>query len=280
MFQPEVFISLTTIPSRVNRILQHCLDGLMLQTYPVTTILLTIPKRNMRGQKASKVLPTWLSEEPYRSKITLLRPETDYGPICKYIGGVHLVPENAWVFVGDDDQQYVPDGIARMVAAAGELPQETRNTYVLNSNLAFESTQRFSFRLISGFLGVFVPASFLRVIDQEFDPNLPLHALRIDDDLVSIYARDNGFFVHNGPCVINWKHYFAHTPKDGLGRSYNRFQDRHLTHMLLNPAYVTNLRNAVIVSSVLLTVLVFSLIFTVVWGLRATTTSGVKTLAH
>jgi hypothetical protein len=50
--------------------------------------------------------------------------------------------------------------------------------------------------------------------------------------------------------------------------------------MLLNPAYVTNLRNAVIVSSVLLTVLVFSLIFTVVWGLRATTTSGVKTLAH
>lgn len=252
----------------------------MLQTYPITTILLTIPKRNMRGQEVSESLPVWLSEEPYCSKITVLRPETDYGPICKYIGGVHLLPENAWVFVGDDDQQYVPDGIARMVAAAGELPQETRNRYVLNSNLGFESTQRFSIRLISGFLGVLVSASFVRVINQEFDPDLPLHALRIDDDLVSIYARDNGFFVHNGPSVLDFDNYekASRMNKDGLCHSFDRYQDRHMTHTLVNRAYITNLRNAVIVSSVLLTILVFSLVFTVVWGLGATSNSGVKTL--
>jgi len=280
MFAPQVFISLTTIPSRVNSILRTCLDDLMLQTYPVTAIILTIPKRNMRGHDVDKTLPAWLLQEPYCDQVTIIRPESDYGPILKYIGGKDCIPDGAWTFVCDDDQKYRHDGIARMVAVLDALSLEKQTMTILNSPWAMESTLRFSMRLISGFAGVLVPKSFIDLVDREFDPELPLHALRIDDDLVSIFARDNGFAVLNCPDIINYKHYFGTSPNDALGKSYDRHQDRHLTHTRMNNLYVDNLVCAVSASTVLLVVFVAGTIVATMWGLNIVgkTTAGGKVM--
>jgi hypothetical protein len=269
MFQPQVWISLTTIPSRTGGILRGCLDDLMLQTYPVESIIVTIPKQNMRGQAVSTKLPSWFKEEPYSSKLTVLRPDTDSGPILKYIGGLCLIPDGAWVFVCDDDRRYHHDGITRLVAFVNTLPPSVRDASIVNSNLGLEAIRRFSLRLISGFLGVFVSKLFLNTIQEVFDPALPLHCLRIDDDLVSIYARDRGFVVRAGPNVLDLLYNVGRADPDGLSQCYNRFQDRHMTHTRMNKSYVLNLAAAASISCILLAVLVSSLAVTVYVGVSS-----------
>ena len=266
MFKPPVWISLTTIPSRASGMLRGCLDDLMLQTYPVESIIVTIPKQNMRGQAVSAKLPVWFDEEPYCSKLTVLRPDADNGPILKYIGGQHLIPNGAWVFVCDDDRRYHHDGIMRLVAFVSTLPPSVREASVINSNLGLEAIGRFSVRLISGFLGVFVSKLFVNTVQEVFDPALPVHCLRIDDDLVSIYARDRGFVVRSGPNVLTILYNIGRADPDGLSQCYDRFQDRHMTHTRMNKSYVQNLAAATSISGILLAMLLSSLVVTVLWG--------------
>ena len=236
----------------------------MQQTYPVKTIILTIPRSNMRGQPVEQELPIWLTEEPFVSRVTVLRPEQDYGPILKYIGGKDLVPAGAWVFACDDDQRYAADGISRW------LPLVTRDTDILNSSWCLELTARLGVRLISGYNGVLFSRAFMDTILANFDPQLPLCSLRVDDDLISIYARDNGYYVKRAPVIMDLLHFGATAGEaaDSLAFSYNRLRDRHKTHVRMNPQYVCGLWVIVAVASILSFIMLAALGATVTWARR------------
>ena len=100
----NTYVSLTTISSRLD-ILKDCLDSLIHQSYPITKIFVTIPKRSMRGQKITDI-PGYLYKQPYSDYVKVVRPGKDYGPIMKYIGSSSYVGSNDLIMVCDDDQRY------------------------------------------------------------------------------------------------------------------------------------------------------------------------------
>jgi len=261
----DVYISLTTIPSRIKRVLRDNLQDLLLQTYPVKGIIITVPRSNMRGQAIAAELPEWLLEEPFASRVTILRPEQDLGPILKYIGGKNIVPPGAWVFACDDDQRYVHTGIADWIAAFGATLQDTD---ILNAAWSMEPVSRFDIDLISGYTGVLFSRAFMDIILANFNPNLPLHALRIDDDLVSLYARDHGFQKRVAPMIMDFAHFVATGGEgtDSLTFSFNRLRDRHRTHSLINPSYVQKLQSLVVIAGTLTGVMVVAIVTSAAWG--------------
>ena len=97
-----VYISLTTIPSRVN-LIEPTIQSLLAQTYEITQIFVCIPMNNMRGEVSLLTLPEFLENNP---KITVTRPEIDHGPIMKYIGSLDQIPLDSFVFICDDDMIY------------------------------------------------------------------------------------------------------------------------------------------------------------------------------
>lgn len=260
-----MYISLTTIPSRMKRVLRDNLQDLLLQTYPVKGVILTIPKSNMRGQVVDTALPDWLLEEPFASRITILRPEQDFGPVLKYIGGKDIVPPGAWVFACDDDTRYVHTGIADWIDTFGASLQETD---ILNASWSMEPVTRLGLDLISGYTGVLFSRKFMDVIIDNFDPSLPLHALRIDDDLVSLYARDNGFQKRVAPMIMDFVHFAAvfGESTDCLTFSFNRMRDRHRTHSRMNPQYVKKLESLVIITGTLTGIVLVAIAVSVAWG--------------
>ena len=264
----DVYISLTTIPSRIKRVLRENLEDLLLQTYPVKGIIITIPRSNMRGQAVDTTLPEWLQEEPFASRVTILQPEQDFGPILKYIGGKDIVPPGAWVFACDDDQRYVHTGIADWIA---EFDTNLQQTDILNAAWSMEPASRFGFELISGYTGVLFSRAFMDVILASFDPSLPLHALRIDDDLVSLYARDNGFRKQVAPMIMDFAHFVATGGEgtDSLTFSFNRLRDRHRTHSRMNPNYVQKLQSLVVIAGTLTGVIVVATVASMAWGCGA-----------
>jgi len=235
---------MTTFPLRITKILQDSLLDLIKQDYTnIKGLCITIPMENMRGQAAPATLPSWFYEEPIASKVTVLRPKKDSGPILKYIGAASVVPKHAWVFACDDDQRYSHNYISNLVKFAGKQ-KENRNDTIYNSLWTFEwDTMFLSMRLISGYMGVLFHRNFLTCILANFQDNLPVQCKRIDDDLVSLYARDNGFTVKAAPGGINFK-YFLRTGGNTAGSllaTGSRLTDRHFTHKLLNSKYADNL---------------------------------------
>jgi hypothetical protein len=265
VFRPRVDISLTTIPTRLDRIVQESLLDLLQQDYPVTTIYLTVPKTNMRGQPVKNVMPEWLSQEPLASKVTVLRPDHDYGPIMKWVGAAAAITDpNGWVFVCDDDVRYDHHYISTCVEEAAKVPSNERSKCLFNTNLfdnVTENVQIFNIDLLWGVHGVFVPQLFIEYIHNNFDTSLPNCCLRIDDDVVSVMARDGGYKKVSIPHGLNVGHALITLQPDALSTSYNKISDRHKCHSRINPDYGDNLLVVVIVLACLLFVmLIISLI--------------------
>jgi len=260
-FAPHVYISLTTFPLRISTLLKDSLLDLMKQDYRgVKGIYVTIPMENMRGQRAEETLPKWFSEEPIASRITVIRPEKDAGPILKYIGAASFIPQDAWLFTCDDDQRYAHNYISKLVALAGKNSNaDSRNRTIYNCALTLElDVLMCSMRLISGFWGVFYSRLFLDCILANFSPTLPIESRRVDDDLVSLYARDNNFKVKSVPMGISLKHFLRSNTPSSLHATGKRRSDRHFTHKMLNMKYADNLDIARI------TLLIISLVLIVI----------------
>jgi hypothetical protein len=251
-FRPRVNISLTSIPSRINRILKESLLDLVQQDYEhLDKIYLTVPMENMRGQVMDEHLPEWLQEEPFVSKVVVVRPEKDYGPIMKWIGAAQVLPEDCWVFVCDDDVRYNHGYISHCVEEATKVAPEERERCLFNSKFFTEQTHMYNIDLIWGVHGVFVPRSFLATVDEKFDRSLPTCCLHIDDDVVSVIARDHGYrkvLISSGLDMLQAIKDSLMQP-DGLGTSYNKISDRHKCHSKMNPEYSDNLLIVVVVLS-------------------------------
>ncbi len=269
MFRPPVCISLTTIPSRLNLIVHDNLEDLLKQDYEnLVRVYLTVPLENMRGQPATEKLPDWLQEEPFCSRVTVLRPQRDYGPIMKWIGAVHEIAESTWVFICDDDVRYRHNYISECVTQAAAVAENLRLKSIFNSHLfnnLTEATAIFGVDLIYGVHGAFVHSSFLRYVDDSFQRSLPSCCLRIDDDMVSVLARDGGYNkvrIPTGLDLADASYKFFFQNADSLTTSYNRAADRHNCHAIINPTYADNLFIAVVtLASVLGAILLVSMIF-------------------
>jgi len=183
-----VYISLTTIPSRLNRIVQDNLLHLLKQDFPVEQIFLTVPLENMRGQPAPEKLPEFLSQSPLAERVTVLRPRRDLGPIMKYLGFLEAnTPEDCWVFVCDDDQKYATALVKNMVARA--TLENPRQVYT-------HGWSEWLIRGVHGYSGVLIHKQALEALQQDVERNgVPDCCAKIDDDYVSILLHRNKFQV-------------------------------------------------------------------------------------
>lgn len=248
-FMPDVYISLTTIPSRLPLIKNN--ENLFSHDYPnIKKIFITLPMNNMRGQKSIIDLPDWLSAEPFLSKVTVLRPEKDYGPIMKYIGAIDVIPKDAYVFICDDDRYFKTDFISRCVKAMSNIPEDDRKKSLVNGYELFDDAlgfykSMFHIDLLYGYGGILVHKEFLDYVKSCPIDSLSMCCLRNDDDVVSVWARDKGYKkipIQGGSEKNQQQHDI-----DALSTSYNRTLDRHKCQATINTQYADGLLTAIII---------------------------------
>ena len=171
----SVVASLTTIPPREAEC-RAAIDSLLHQVDHVYVAVSHTYRRF--GEYAP---PEYLTQEPYASKVTLCFGD-DHGPASKYIGTTP--PDDAWVFVCDDDQEYAPDLIDRMrrsVEAVG-----------IYQNHYHSIQQKTSGGMVHGYVGNLVHSSVLKGL-RTFP--LPECARFVDDQWVSMYCKLNNVLV-------------------------------------------------------------------------------------
>jgi hypothetical protein len=214
----------------------------------------------------------------------VLRPEKDYGPIMKWIGAYAELPEGSWVFVCDDDVRYHHGYINLCVSEAAKITNEVdRNRSLFNADLFDNLTENvvfFGIDLLWGVHGVFVPQNFIAKVGEKFDRTSPDCCLRIDDDVVSVIARDEGYKKVGILHGLDVGHALRTYQSDSLCSSYNKAQDRHNCHSRINPVYGDNLLITVIVLSCLLFVLILGTLVLGVWWFRFGRHFPVRARAH
>jgi hypothetical protein len=166
----RVVASLTTIPPR-ERSCRLALDSLLGQ---VDQIYLSVSRTYRRFGPWTPW--DFLAEEPYASKVTVVYGEDD-GPATKYLGGLSQISPTEWVFVCDDDQEYHPTLLARMMNSVGGC--------AVYQNHYESIKQKTSGGLIHGYVGLLIHGSLLQGLREL---PLPPAARIVDDQWMSIYC--------------------------------------------------------------------------------------------
>jgi hypothetical protein len=165
---PEFMVtvaSLTTIPPRFDTDCKLAVASLASQ---VDQVYLTVPDSYERFPMRD--LPDWMQS------VQVCRGE-DKGPASKYLGALDAIPRGAWVFIGDDDQEYQPDLIDRMKRGIDSLG--------VYQNHSASIQQKTSGGMIHGYVGLLIHESHLRAL-AEFP--LPDAARFVDDQWMSAYC--------------------------------------------------------------------------------------------
>lgn len=220
----DVYISLTSIPSR-EKILRKCLDALLEQKYPVKKILLTIPQKSLRSGECFDV-PSYLYDSPYTEHITIIRPKKDYGPVMKYIGGYKYITKNSLVFICDDDQQYHPSLVGKLVDRYNRLDHGKKDKTVITSL----GEKMLTTHLVYGFASLLVPSNVIDIIR-----NSVIHSNKymrkscqfVDDHWVSIILKKNSIKVINMNIPPKQRYIDGkiYNPSDGLCSNTNRWAE-------------------------------------------------------
>jgi hypothetical protein len=116
---PSVVVSLTTIPSRIGRILPT-INSLLSQTVRPRRIFLAVPDYSLRERRAYEIPEALRSHQ----LVTILPSERDWGPITKLIPALRhgeSAPDDPILAV-DDDNIYPKRFIETFVHYARELP--------------------------------------------------------------------------------------------------------------------------------------------------------------
>jgi hypothetical protein len=171
----KICASLTTIPSR-NESCKYAIDSLLDQ---VDHIFLSVAKYYKRFNQEMNI-PTYLKEEPYKSKVTIVIGE-DKGPATKYLGALNIIPKHSWIFFCDDDQEYAPNLIERMLQKVDSL-QVYQNRYRIIQDTT-------SGGIIHGYVGNLVN---IEQVKNLVNFPLPECSLHVDDQWLSIY-----YFLNN-----------------------------------------------------------------------------------
>ena len=173
---PEFFYtvaSLTTIPPRFDTDCRLAVESLRPQ---VDAVVLSVPDTYTRFP--TRPLPEWMSS------VRVVRGE-DHGPASKYLGALSEIPRGAWVFVGDDDQEYHPTLLRRM--------KESLADRAVYQNHSASIQQKTSGGMVHGYVGLLVHESCLRKL-PEFP--LPESARFVDDQWMSAYCWTHGIPIY------------------------------------------------------------------------------------
>jgi len=189
----RLVVSLTSIPSRINNI-APTINSILLQDLPADRIYLNLPKVSLR-EKRPYVIPPFIESHP---RITIVRTETDSGPLMKILPTLELErdPETLIVTV-DDDTIYPTDMLNTLMryhrllpgAALGfrgwDIPKTGR---YLDSRTIYGSRIRTPRRvdILTGVSGVLYQRRFF---DDDFfsDEDLPAEGYYVDDIRINGY---------------------------------------------------------------------------------------------
>lgn len=108
-----VYVSLTTLPSRIGR-LRPTVDSLRAQSRVPDRIFVTLPLRSVREDRAYDV-PAWLAAPP--PGVELVRCATDAGPGTRLLGCLPRLEADACLILVDDDMAYQPFLVERLAGA-------------------------------------------------------------------------------------------------------------------------------------------------------------------
>lgn len=173
-----VVASLTTIPSRIDKECRVTLMSLMPQ---VERIYLNVSTEYKRF--GSFKVPRYLAEPPFKEKVKIVIGP-DYGPISKYLGSLDHISSDRWIFFCDDDQEYHPDIIKKMLENVSGI-----GVYQNRSDIIAEDT---SGGLIHGYVGNLVHRSLLDNLKTFTFPDAGRYA---DDQVMSIYYHFNNILI-------------------------------------------------------------------------------------
>jgi len=204
----------------VNRIVPSNLEKLLEMDYPYTKIIIVLPMENMRGQQVTDEPLAQVFSHP---SVHITRPQKDYGPIMKYIGFLSVdTPDDSWVWVCDDDQQYKPAILKKCI----DLLPSTNPTSTV---VAPRGQMDFMTPTVRGFAGVLIHKSSIRRLTDFVDKNgIPESCSRLDDNYVSIVFKKLGIQVI--PVPFESKDLFvsgvSHEHVDSLHKSHFKIMDQ------------------------------------------------------
>ena len=167
--QPPLFVSLTTLPSRIG-LLRETLDSLQAQTRPPDRVLLCLPRWSKREQCAYTA-PSWL--RVYTPFLQVVECEDDYGPGTKLLGCLGHLPAEACLVIADDDMKYKPFFLEALYSAqvADVGSSFSFWTYPCGPFTVGQGADGFSFRVsqldgIAAFAAKAVQHPRLRLVDD------------------------------------------------------------------------------------------------------------------
>lgn len=109
----DIYISITTIPSRIN-LLSQILNCFLKQSVKPKKILLVIPLFSNRFNKEYEISNSlYTFVEKNKDLFEIVRTEIDYGPATKLLGAIHHVPKDAYILVCDDDRLVADDFVEK-----------------------------------------------------------------------------------------------------------------------------------------------------------------------
>ena len=101
---PSIYVSMTTLPNRLSSShFRLVIDCIFRQSMPPTKVVLNIPHVYKRTGEVYSI-PPWVTKH---KRIIVNRCE-DLGPATKVLGGLKVIPHDAYMIVVDDDIIYRP----------------------------------------------------------------------------------------------------------------------------------------------------------------------------
>lgn len=261
----RVYISLTSIPSRVSRLLESCVHGLMAQDYPnIQGIIVTVPRVNMRGQvfseKETQALEAFSTNDAFKKKnVRVHRPEADAGPMMKFLGAYPCIAADVGsgetcVFVCDDDQVYPPNYISSYVSALEKLAPADRKRTVLGciGGAGLLCKIHPSFMTVMGVKGILLPSDAILRLYHKIKPIVvPTCCAMNDDVFVSLMLHKLGYTFLSAP--LCWME-FSNTEPDGLCKSYSGGFDKQKQQIQCHARFNTLIFSALVMCGCLICV--------------------------
>lgn len=176
---------MSTLPSRIGKI-RPAIDSLLANTRGPDKIVLTVPRRPLRGD-ATLVVPGFLDEPGYRERIALNLIEEDFGPGSKLMGCLGHIATPCVVILADDDMEYRDFLLERLYAE--QVADRTRS-------FSFYAYRHGGMTIGQGADGFSIWSENLRGIDAFYEANVRGERIAFHDDLwISYFLLTRGVTV-------------------------------------------------------------------------------------
>jgi hypothetical protein len=210
----RVVVSLTTIPSRIDKI-KKTIDSLILQkNINIDNIFVTIPYRFGRNENEEYEIPSWLQKyHDNENNVSILRIDRDMGPGTKLYGAAkkyRLQQKDTIHVILDDDYSYGKNHISNLVkqlraqgsnSAVGYMGSivvynQKKDKFRHFQNLTSKITR---VHMLCGHGGIAMYNSSIPDEWFTFVENAPIEAKKSDDVHISAFLRHNRTRLYSIP---------------------------------------------------------------------------------